>query len=142
MCVSLPLQFHHIGIACFNIEETAAFYKERGYFLTQAVYDPIQNVHIAFLNSENPVFPCLELISPHDDTSPVCKNLQKNGVSPYHICYETEDLEDAVAELKKQKFIAVSKPSPAVAFGGRRVCFLFSKSVGLIELVESGAGEK
>lgn len=80
--------------------------------------------------------PCVELISPKDDTSPVCKNLQKNGVSPYHICYETESLEESIAELKKQKFLMVSKPSPAVAFGGKRVCFLFSKSVGLVELVE------
>lgn len=76
------------------------------------------------------------VISPKDDTSPVCKNLQKNGVSPYHICYETENLEEAILELKKQKFIMVSKPSPAVAFGGKRVCFLFSKTVGLVELVE------
>ncbi len=128
--------FHHIGIACFDIEETASFYKGQGYILSETVYDPVQNVYIAFLNPQKQNIPCLELISPHDNTSPVCKNLQKNGVSPYHICYETANLEESILELKKQKFIMVSKPVSAVAFGGKRVCFLFSKSTGLIELVE------
>lgn len=84
----------------------------------------------------------MELISPKDDTSPVCKNLQKNGVSPYHICYEVENLEGIMAELKKEKFLVVSRPVPAVAMGNRRVCFLYSKNVGLIELVEAEAHEK
>lgn len=129
------MTFHHIGIACYDIEESSQFYLSQGYTKSETVYDPIQNVYICFC--ENLMGgTCVELISPKDDTSPVCKNLQKNGVSPYHICYETENLEEAILELKKQKFIMVSKPSPAVAFGGKRVCFLFSKTVGLVELVE------
>ncbi len=136
MSLSLNLTFHHIGIACFNIEETASFYTDQDYTLSETVFDPVQNVYIAFLNSQKQNMPCIELISPYNETSPVCKNLQKNGVSPYHICYVTENLEESITELKKQKFIMVSKPSPAVAFCGNRVCFLFSKSTGLIELVE------
>ncbi len=140
MCLSLSLVFHHIGIACYNIEDTAAFYISQNYSLTETVYDSIQNVHIAFLSkADNPL---IELISPHDETSPINKNLQKNGVSPYHICYETKDLDSSILELKKQKFLVVAKPSPAVAFDGRRVCFLFNKSVGLIELVENVEPEK
>ena len=134
------MTFHHIGIACYNIEDTAAFYISQNYSLTETVYDSIQNVHIAFLSkADNPL---IELISPHDEASPINKNLQKNGVSPYHICYETLDLDSSILELKKQKFLVVSKPSPAVAFDGRRVCFLFNKSVGLIELVENVELEK
>lgn len=131
------MKFHHIGIACYDIEKSAQFYISQGYSKTATVYDTIQNVNICFcekIGGET----CVELISPNDDTSPVCKNLQKNGVSPYHICYETDNLEETVLELKKQKFLMVSKPVPAVAFESRRVCFLFNKDVGLIELVESG----
>lgn len=134
MCLNLP--FHHIGIACYNIEASAQFYVQDGYTLSPTTYDPIQNVNIAFLSK--PDNPLIELISPHDETSPVNKNLQKNGVSPYHICYETADLEETILELKKQKFLVVSRPAVAVAMESRRVCFLFSKDVGLIELVESG----
>lgn len=129
------MKFHHIGIACYDIEKSARFYISQGYSKTETVYDRIQNVNICFCEGEGG---CVELISPKDNTSPVCKNLQKNGVSPYHMCYETTNLEDTVLELKKQKFLMVTKPAPAVAFGGRRVCFLFNKDVGLIELVESG----
>ena len=140
MCLSLPLVFHHIGIACYNIEDTAAFYISQNYSLTETVYDSIQNVYIAFLSKVNN--PLIELISPHDETSPINKSLQKNGVAPYHICYETQDIDSSILNLKKQKFLVVSNPSPAVAFGGRRVCFLFNKSIGLIELVESVEPEK
>ena len=142
MCITLPLTFHHIGIACISIEESASFYTLQGYTCSEIIYDPIQNVHIAFLAFQDHIMPCIELIAPHDDTSPVCKNLQKNGVSPYHICYETTNLERSILELKKQKFIIVSKPSPAVAFGGHKCCFLFNKNVGLIELVETMESEK
>ena len=39
--------------------------------------------------------------------------------------------------LKKIKFVPLIKAVEACAIGGRRVCFLFNKKVGLIELVES-----
>ncbi len=43
------MKYHHIGIAVFNIEETAPFYIMQGYSKSQTVYDPIQNVNICFL---------------------------------------------------------------------------------------------
>ena len=130
------MTFHHIGIACYDIEKSSQFYISQGYTKTAIVYDPIQNVNICFCKRLAGGGVCIELISPCDATSPVCKNIQKNGVSPYHICYETETLEVTVKELKSKGFLVVSKPAPAVAFAGRNVCFLFSKDVGLIELVE------
>ena len=129
------MTFHHIGIVCFDIDETSRFYISHGYKRTEPVYDPIQNVIICFCTSETGMH-CIELIAPKDASSPICKILQKNGVSPYHLCYETTELEQAISDLKKQKFLIVSKPAPAVAFGGKRVCFLFNKYVGLIELKE------
>jgi methylmalonyl-CoA/ethylmalonyl-CoA epimerase len=47
-----------------------------------------------------------------------------------------ESIEDAVAELRKMRYIVVRKPEPAIAFGNKRVCFLYHKQVGLIEIVE------
>jgi methylmalonyl-CoA/ethylmalonyl-CoA epimerase len=129
------MMFHHIGIACNDIEETSRFYLAQGYKKSEVVYDPVQNVNICFCEKAAGGIR-VELISPKDEHSPICKNLQKNGVSPYHICYETADLEESVLELKKQNFLMVSRPSPAIAFNGKRVCFLASKAVGLVELVE------
>jgi methylmalonyl-CoA/ethylmalonyl-CoA epimerase len=127
-------RFHHIGIAVNNIDETAEIYLAAGYNKTDTVYDPLQHVHICFLNKDG--MPTLELLAPEDDTSPVSKILTKNGVTPYHCCYEVDDIEDAMERLRKMRYIIVSKPLPAVAIDGRRVCFLFNKVVGLIEIVE------
>lgn len=133
------MKYHHIGIAVFNIEETAPFYIMQGYSKSQTVYDPIQNVNICFLfylNNGGGQMPMIELIEPIDEKSPVYKILQKSGVTPYHICYEVENISDTITELKREKFIPLSKPVEAVAMSNKKVCFLFNKNIGLIELVE------
>lgn len=127
-------RFHHIGIAVFSIDETAEMYLAAGYEKTETIFDPIQNVHICFLTKDG--MPMMELLAPHDETSPVYQTLQKNGVTPYHCCYEVDDMEDAIRQLRKMRYVATSKPVPAVAIDHRRVCFLYHKKMGLIELVE------
>ena len=127
-------KFEHIGVAVPEIEPTAKVYVEAGYTQTEPVYDPIQNVHICFLSKDG--MPTVELLAPHDSTSPIQKTLDKMGVTPYHTCYEVESIEEAITELRKLRYIVVRKPEPAVAFEGKRVCFLYNKQVGLIEIVE------
>lgn len=127
-------RFNHIGVATKSIEKTAAVYTNAGYDSTEPVVDPIQDIRICFLSKEN--MPTIELLEPVDDKSPVNAILKKNGTAPYHFCYAVDDLERAVRDLEAQKYLTVSSPAPAVAFGGDRVCFLYHKYVGLIELVE------
>lgn len=124
-------------MAVKSIDATAAIYEDGGYRMSEIIFDPIQNVDICWLTKEGA--PTVELLAPVDETSPVNKTLEKVGVSPYHCCYVVDKIEDAVAELRKMKYIMVSKPAEAVAFCGSRVCFLFNKNVGLIELVEAPA---
>lgn len=133
------MKFHHTGMAVYSIEKTAAFYTDKnlGYTRSQTVYDPVQNVNICWLTKEGE--PTIELLEPVDEKSPVVKTLDKNGVSPYHICYVVDDIEAAVKELRLQKFVALGRPVEAVAFRGSKVCFLYSKAAGLIELVEAPA---
>ncbi len=130
-------RFHHIGYAVFSLDATAAIYEKAGYRRSETIFDPLQNVNICWLTKEG--FPTVELLAPVDEMSPVNGTLKKSGVSPYHCCYVVERIEDAVAELKRQKYIVVKKAAEAVAFNGSRVCFLFNKDVGLIELVEEPA---
>lgn len=130
------LKFHHIGIACFDIDETKPFYELMGYKASSVTDDPIQDIRICFLKKEGA--PLLELLAPIDEKSPVNRILATQGVTPYHICYEVEDIEQAMTLLRKQhKFVRVSKAAPACAMDNRRVAFLFRKDVGLIELVET-----
>ena len=126
--------FHHTGIAVESIERTAALFVDAGYKMTNVIFDPKQNVKISFLEKVHS--PLLELVEPVDDTSPVRNILNKVGVSAYHFCYEVEDIDDSISQLRKKKFMLLIKPVEAVAFGGRRICFLYHKETGLIELLE------
>lgn len=129
------LTFHHIGIACRDIDKTKAFYLQQGYTATPTVDDPLQHVRISFLNKEGA--PRLELLEPLDEQNPVSRTLATAGVTPYHMCYEVRDLESAIAELRTQRFLLVNGPVPACALENRRIAFMFQKNTGLIELVES-----
>ena len=129
------LNFHHIGIACRDIEKTKAFYLQQGYTATPTVEDPLQHVRISFLDKDGG--PRLELLEPIGDQSPVARTLATSGVTPYHICYEVPDLEEAIATLRSQRFLLVNGPVPACALDNRRIAFLFQKNTGLIELLES-----
>lgn len=130
-------QFHHIGVAVKSIEKTAPVYELGGYIRSITTYDPAQNVNICWLQKKG--MPLVELLEPVDDSSPVCKILERNGVTPYHSCYVVNNIEDAIADLRKQRYVQVSQPVEAIAINGSRICFMFNKNVGLIELVETPA---
>lgn len=130
-------RFHHIGIAAKSIEATAKMYVWGGYKCSETVFDPIQNVNICWLTKEG--MPTVELLEPVNEASPVCKILEKNGVTPYHCCYIVENIDEAALKLRKLRYVMVSKPAEAVALKGSRVAFFYNKNVGLIELVEEPA---
>lgn len=128
------LIFHHLGIATADIESTIELYRKLGFENSDIIYDPLQKVHICFLTKSN--HPLLELVAPADESSPVNNILKKAGTSPYHSCYEVKSLEEAIAALRKQRFLLVVKPVPAVALANRRICFVYHPQIGLIELLE------
>jgi methylmalonyl-CoA/ethylmalonyl-CoA epimerase len=131
---NVELCFHHIGIAVFDFEKTIPFYLSQGYVKDVEIFDPEQNVEVCVLRHS--AAPCVELLAPHDEKSPINNILKKSGVSPYHICYEVEDMEKGIAYLKRERFLPVSKPKVSNAFDNHRVCFLIKKDIGLIELIE------
>jgi methylmalonyl-CoA/ethylmalonyl-CoA epimerase len=128
------MKFHHIGIATYNINDSISKYLLFGYNqITVKYFDPIQNVNITFMEKDNS--PMIEFVEPVDEKSPILNTLTKNGTTPYHFCFEVDDIHIEVEKLKKNKFILISKVVPAVAFNNRLVCFLYSKESGLIELL-------
>jgi methylmalonyl-CoA/ethylmalonyl-CoA epimerase len=131
------MDFDHLGIAVKNIEE---------YFskmlqpilginsLSEIVIDPIQKCKIAFATSSNGVR--LELIEPLNEESPVNQILQKKKGGLYHMCFVSNNFDEDVKHCLANKFIALSKPQPAIAFDNRRVIFLSTPTFEIIELVE------
>ena len=76
-----------------------------------------------------------KLVSPLDSSSLVSGLLKKYKNSPYHICYETDNLETAFADLTSNGFTAIDTPTPAPALDGRKVVFLTSSAIGMVELL-------
>lgn len=129
------LTFHHIGVACRNIEKTKPFYVSMGYEAASTVDDAIQHVRVCFLEKQG--VPRIELLEPLDELNPLSRTLEAVGVTPYHTCYEVQDIKAAIDDLRSHRFLLVSGPVPACAMNDRQVAFLYKKDNGLIELVEA-----
>jgi len=98
------------------------------------VSDPIQKVNIAFANFHDTK---VELLEPHDESSPVWKSLTK-GEKLLHICYEVDDLEEALQRGRQHGFHCIRRPVPAIAFDNRLIAWVYHAQFGLFELLERG----
>ncbi len=103
--------------------------------------DPIQKVKVSFLSQCGTDIAEIELITPLSEDSPVQSMLKKGGGGAYHLCFETSDIEAAVEHAKNSGCLIVSPPVPAVAFQGRRIAWIFTRSRQLFELVEAKVAE-
>ena len=128
-------KIHHIGYVTNSIDDTAVNWLNLGYTMSHKIMDSIQNTYICLLNKENA--PSIELVEPTNEHSSVNKLLKKNGVSPYHICYEVPDINKAYEEMIKNKYIPLFRPVEAIAFDNKLICYLYKKEVGYIELLNA-----
>lgn len=129
------MRIDHVGYAVQDMRAAEASFMELGYCpYGDGIEDHGRGVEIRFFC--DPAGVKIELIAPLGDNSPVNTWLRKNGNSPYHICYQSDELAKDVAALKEKGFMVVQPSLPAPAMNNRRVCFMYSKNTGLIELVE------
>lgn len=96
--------------------------------------DPLQRVRVTFLERRDGE-PSVELVEPDGDASPVTAFLRRGG-GLHHLCYEVDSLEAQIERGRAARMTLVSAPQPAVAFGGRRICWMFSAQRLLIEYLE------
>jgi methylmalonyl-CoA/ethylmalonyl-CoA epimerase len=78
----------------------------------------------------------LELVAPSGEQSPVSSYLAR-GIGAYHICYEVPDLPRYLERARQNRCVLLGEPVPAVAFGGRRIAWLYTPTKHLIELLEA-----
>ena len=129
------LEIDHIGYAVHDIEKSAAHYVTAGWTLSEIYNEEVQHTKIAFLTKLG--MTTIELVSPLDGPSPVDNILRTQGVAPYHICYEVEDIMQAVEDLYEEGFKPLFLPVESVAMSNRKICYLYHIDVGYIEIVES-----
>ena len=135
----LGFKLRHVGVAVPKLGPTTdALEALFGYKVVSGPFDdPIQKVSVSFLaKSENDVAE-IELIAPLSEDSPIKSMLAKGVGAAYHLCFETSDIEQAVTHAKANGCIIVSPPVPAVAFNGRRIAWIYTRSRQLFELVEA-----
>lgn len=128
------MKIHHVGYLAKSIEKSRKKFLELGYEVERPEkYDEIRKINIEFLvNGDYRV----ELIQPMSEDSPMYPLLKRYKNSPYHFCYEVEDLFKAVEELSQNGYTVIQEPEVAPCIDDRRVVFLNNISMGIIELVE------
>jgi methylmalonyl-CoA/ethylmalonyl-CoA epimerase len=131
------MKFSHVGIAVSNIDQAVAAYgRIFGYTVRSGpFFDPIQKASVCFMAAGQDGDVPVELVAPAGDDSPVSKFLEK-GIGTYHLCYEVDDIGEALKHVRSQGCVVVSEPVPAVAFAGRRIAWFYTPTRQLTELVE------
>lgn len=83
----------------------------------------------------------IELLQGMAPDSVVAKWLADKGESLFHLCFEVEDIDSALVELKG-KGVKLLDETPKPGHGGSRIAFINPESTGgiLIELAELPAG--
>jgi methylmalonyl-CoA/ethylmalonyl-CoA epimerase len=135
----LGFKLRHVGVAVPTLGPTTELLSTLfGYKVVSGPFDdPIQKVSVNFLATSKDEVAEIELIAPLSEESPITSMLAKGGGAAYHLCFETTDIDQALVHAKNNGCIIVSPPVPAVAFDGRRIAWIYTRSRQLFELVEA-----
>ena len=133
---AIGLRLHHVGQAVKDIQAAAELYRLRfAYeFASAIIHDPCQTARVQFLRlAGDTVY--LELVAPDGPASKLA-GVTSRGGGLNHLCYTSGPLEAAIDALEANGMKLISDPRPAVAFGGRRICWLLGSDPLPFELVE------
>lgn len=130
------MKIHHIGYIVKNINKALNEFEALGYTIcSEKIYDKSQEAEIIFI--KNNYGEKVEVITPYNKNSKLNGILKKYGNSTYHICYEVENVEQKIQELRKNySYMPITNVLNAVAMNNNKIVFMINKDIGLIELVE------
>jgi methylmalonyl-CoA/ethylmalonyl-CoA epimerase len=126
-------RIEHVAIAVHNMGESMAML-EKTLGLQMEYQERIGPTHLAMILVGETYIELLEGQAPE---SGAAKWIAKNGQSLFHLCFEVEDIDGALEELR-QKGIKLLDQKPRIGHGGARIAFVYPQSTGniLIELAE------
>jgi methylmalonyl-CoA/ethylmalonyl-CoA epimerase len=129
------MKINHLGIATRGIEEALKFWEDAlGLENVHTEVVEEQKVRVAML----PIGESrIELLEPTSEDSPISKFLEKRGGGIHHIAVEVEDIEAALAKLKRTGARLIDE-KPRIGAEGCLVAFVHPASSGgvLLELVQ------
>ena len=123
------MKFHHIGIACDNIEAETQRLSTIHEIVKKSpvVFDKKQNAELILLTLADGTK--LELVA-----GPQVETFLRKKITYYHLCFEVPDIDAELERLIAAGAILLSPPTPAPLFDNRPVAFLHV-SYGIIELL-------
>lgn len=128
----------HYGFVTHSIADASAVWCKLLGFAPDGpeVFDPAQRVRIRFLSHQGRPDFRIELLAPSDPASPVMKTARAGG-GLHHVCVQVATLDEFAEQIGSTPLVPVRAPTPAPAFGGRKVAFAYLSGFGLLEFVES-----
>ena len=131
-------RIHHVALIVRSIEASFGIWRDAlGLELETVMEIPDDRVRIAFLGvGESKI----ELVEPTDDTTGVARFLASKGEGFHHVCFEVQNLADALLRLEIGGVELIDRAPRRGAEGP--VAFLHPRACGgvLVELIEASGG--
>ena len=131
-------RIHHVAVVVRSLNEGLRFYRDLlGLELEMIMDIPSDRVRIAFL----PIGEVkVELVEPTDDTTGVARFLASKGEGFHHVCFEVENLAEALLRLEIDGVELIDTAPRRGAEGP--VAFIHPRSCHgvLVELIEAPGG--
>ena len=126
-------RIEHVAIAVQSLPQSIDLLKNT-FGLSLEYEEQIGQTKLAMLPVGQTYVELLQGLGPE---SGVTKWMGEHGPGLFHICFEVEDIDGALAELKA-KGVKLRDETPRIGHGGARIAFLDPASTGntLIELAE------
>jgi methylmalonyl-CoA/ethylmalonyl-CoA epimerase len=125
----------HIAIVVDNIEASLGFWRDTlGLDLSHVLDVPEQQATIAFLPTGGSE---VELVQPTTSDSGLARYRAKRGPGIHHICFEVDDIVQALADLKARGVRLIDE-TPKAGAEGKLLAFIHPESTNgvLIELYQ------
>ena len=131
---------NHIAIIVPELESALDFWEGAlGLTLARTESVPEEGVDVAFLpiGGSN-----VELLKPTVADSGVARFLEKRGPGIHHMCFEVDDIDATMADLRAHNIQLINE-QPQTGHGGRKYAFVHPKSTGgvLVELYQLSEGQ-
>jgi methylmalonyl-CoA epimerase len=123
----------HIAVAVQSLDEALKFYQDAlGLRCIGIETVEEQGVRVAKLDAGNTH---IELLEPLSENTPVGKFLASRGQGLHHICFEVDDINSELGQLKRKEMRLIDE-SPKIGAGGAHIAFVHPKATGgvLMEL--------
>ena len=125
--------FHHLGVACTDIEAEALAWQAFGYSPESAVFvDETQGIRGRFYSGGGPR---LELLEAHGGSQTLAPWLKRKA-KIYHTGYLVPDLGQAISTLEAQG-AAVARAPALSSYFSAPIAFMILSSLALVELIEA-----